>query len=217
MKRVLGAGLRIAAVLIIAFTSLTISQASASAALPDWLTFWEDDEYEFHGGFYDPPKEAQPLGDAVDQNGEPFSLEEHRGKVVFLYFGYTHCPDACPATLAEWMEMKEILGDEADNVVFAMVTVDPARDTPERLGEYLEFFDPEFYGVSMSEKDTEKMASDWNILYTFDEPDQTGGYLVNHEVSSFVVDQDGMLRLTYPLGFDPGQMAEDVEHLLDED
>jgi protein SCO1/2 len=217
MKRVPGAGLRIVAVLVIAFTSLTISQASASAALPDWITFWEDDEYEFNGGFFDPPKEAQPLQNAVDQNGEPFSLEENRGKVVFLYFGYTHCPDACPATLAEWMEMKEILGDEADNVVFAMVTVDPARDTPERLGEYLEFFDPEFYGVSMSEEDTEAVAKDWNILYTFEEPDQTGGYLVNHEVSSFVVDPDGNLRLTYPLGFDPELMAEDVKHLLDED
>jgi protein SCO1/2 len=217
MKRVPATGLRIIAVLVIAFASLTISQASASAALPDWLTFWEDDEYEFNGGFYEPPKEAQPLGDAVDQHGEPFSLEELEGKVVFLYFGYTHCPDACPATLAEWMEMKEILGDDADNVVFAMVTVDPARDTPERLGEYLEFFDPEFYGVSMSEEETKAVARDWNILYTIEEPDQTGGYIVNHEVSSFVVDPAGNLRLTYPLGFDPELMAEDVRHLLDED
>lgn len=217
MKRVLGLGLRLVTVLVIAFGTLAVSQASASAALPDWLTFWEDDEYEFNGGFYEPPKEAQPLGDAVDQHGEPFSLEDHEGKVVFLYFGYTHCPDACPATLAEWMELKEILGDEAENVVFAMVTVDPARDTPERLGEYLNFYDPEFHGVTMSEEDTVDVARDWNILYDYEEPDQTGGYLVNHEVSSFVVDTNGMLRLTYPLGFDPELMAEDVQHLLDED
>jgi protein SCO1 len=218
MKHVLSLGLRITTVLTIAFGTLLFAGTTASAAgLPDWITFWEDDEYEFNGGFYEPPKEAQPLINAVDQHGEPFSLEALRGKVVFLYFGYTHCPDACPATLSEWMEMKEILGDEAENVVFAMISVDPARDTPERMGEYLEFWDPTFYGVTMSGKDTEQVASDWAIRYSYQERDSSGGYLVDHDVSSYVIDPDGMLRLTYPLGFDPGLMAEDVRHLLDGD
>lgn len=214
-SRVPALGLRIFAVLIVLFATLGFA-TSASAALPDWLTFWEDDEYEFNGGFYEPPKPAQPLGDAVDQHGEPFKLEDYRGKVVFIYFGYTHCPDACPATLAEWMEVKELLGDEADDVVFAMVTVDPARDTPERMGEYLEFWDPEFYGLVMSEEDTVDVTSAWNIRYSYRDRDSSGGYLVDHEVSSFVVDPDGNLRLTYPLGFDPELMAEDVRYLLDE-
>lgn len=217
MKRVLGTGLRLFAIVAIAFTSLAVGQASASAALPDWLTFWEDDEYEFNGGYYEPPREATPFTGAVDQHGEPFELEDLQGKVVFLYFGYTHCPDACPATLAEWMEVKELLGDDADDVVFAMVTVDPARDTPERMGEYLNFYDPEFYGVSMSEEDTEQVAQDWSILYDLEEPDQTGGYIVNHDVSTYVIDREGKLRLTYPLGFDTELMAEDVEHLLDDE
>jgi protein SCO1 len=217
MKCVLGVGLRLATILTIAFGTLAFGQASASAALPDWLTFWEDDEYEFNGGFYEPPREAHPLANAVDQNGDPFRLEDLQGKVVFLYFGYTHCPDACPATLAEWMEMKEILGDDAENVVFAMVTVDPERDTPERLAEYLNFYDPEFYGVSMPAEDTEQMARDWAIRYSYQDRNSSGGYLVDHDVSSYVVDTNGMLRLTYPLGFDPELMAEDVQYLLDEE
>lgn len=217
MKRVLELGLRLVTVVTIAAGVLAFSQASASAALPDWLTFWEDDDYEFHGGFYEPPREVPDFTGAVDQHGEPFSLEQHEGKVVFLYFGYTHCPDACPATLAEWMEVKEVLGDDAEDTVFAMVTVDPARDTPARLGEYMDFYDPEFYGVTMSEENTKQVTRDWAILYDFEEPDQTGGYIVNHDVSSYVVDTKGDLRLTYPLGFDPELMAEDVQHLLDED
>ena len=214
-SRIPALGLRILAILVVLLGTLGFA-ASASAGLPDWITFWKDDEYEFNGGFYDPPRDAQPLGDAVDQHGEPFSLEEHRGKVVFLYFGYTHCPDACPATLSEWMEVKELLGDEADDVVFAMITVDPARDTPERMGEYLAFWDPAFYGLVLSEEDTVAVTDAWNIMYSYRDRDSSGGYLVDHEVSSFVVDPDGNLRLTYPLGFDPGLIAEDIRYLLDE-
>lgn len=215
MPRIPALGLRLLAVLAVLFGTFGYA-TSASAGLPDWITFWEDDEYEFHGGFYDPPKEAQPLGDAVDQHGEPFNLEDHRGKVVFVYFGYTHCPDACPATLSEWMEVKELLGDKADDVVFAMITVDPSRDTPERMGEYISFWDPEFYGLVLSEEDTIEVTNAWNIRYSYRDRDSSGGYLVDHEVSTFVVDTDGNLRLTYPLGFDPELMAEDIEYLLDE-
>lgn len=216
ISRVPALGLRIFAVLVVLFGVLGYA-TSASAALPDWITFWEDDEYEFNGGFYDPANPAAPLGDAVDQHGEPFSLEDYRGeKLVFVYFGYTHCPDACPATLSEWMEVKEILGDDADDVVFAMVTVDPSRDTPERMGEYLAFWDPEFYGLVLSEEDTVEVTDAWNIMYSYRDRDSSGGYLVDHEISSFVVDKDGNLRLTYPLGFDPELIAEDLEYLLDE-
>ena len=214
-SRVPALGLRIAAIVVVLLGTLGYA-VSASAGLPDWITFWDDDEYEFNGGFYDPAKPAASLGDAVDQHGNPFNLEDYRGKVVFVYFGYTHCPDACPATLAEWMEAKEILGDKADDVVFAMVTVDPSRDTPERMGEYLEFWDPEFYGLVLSDEGTVAVTDAWNIRYSYRDRDSSGGYLVDHEVSSFVVDKDGNLRLTYPLGFDPELMAEDIEHLLDE-
>lgn len=172
-----------------------------------------EDDYEFNGGYYDPPREAHEFPNAVDQNGDPFSLADHADKTVFLYFGYTHCPDACPATLAEWREVKAELGEEADDVVFVMVTVDPARDTPERLKEWLGFWDEEFYGVSMSQEDTDTVTSQWGITVSKSEGTSASGYLVTHDVSTYVVSPDGELLLTYPLGFDPADIAEDIRHL----
>jgi protein SCO1/2 len=190
--------------------------AIVAVAVATWFFALREDPYEFHGGFFEPPSAAAELDSAVDQHGEPFRLEDWRGKVVFLYFGYTHCPDACPATLDEFMEVKDELGAEAEDVAFVFVTVDPSRDTPERMTEYLGFWDPEFYGLSMPEEETQQVARAWNILYTYREANSQGGYLVDHETSSFVVDKEGNLRLTYPLGFDSEKMAEDIQYLLDE-
>ena len=181
-----------------------------------WFFWLRPQPYEFHGGFYNPPNPAASLGDVVDQHGKPFSLADQRGKVVMLYFGYTHCPDACPATLNEFMEVKEHLGNRANDVVFAMVTVDPERDTPQRLTEYLDFFDPSFLGLSTTPDQTPTVARDWNVSYAKREVNSATGYLVDHSTSAFVVDKAGNLRLTYPLDFNTKDMAADVEHLLDE-
>lgn len=201
--------LSILAAIVLALSSVV----SASAALPGWITFWKDDEYTFHGGYYDPPREVFELINAVDQNGDPFTFEDHLGKTIFVYFGYTFCPDACPATLAEWREVKAELGDKADDVVFVMVTVDPERDSPERLQEWLGFWDSDFFGVSMSPEDTKALTSKWGISVTKEDSNSASGYTVNHDVSSYVIDPSGQLRLTYPLGFDPADMAEDIRHL----
>ena len=111
--------------------------------------------------------------------------------------------------------MKAELGEEADDVVFVMVTVDPARDTPERLNEWLGFWDPEFYGVSMSQEDTDTVTSEWGISVSKSEGTSASGYLVTHDVSTYVVSPDGELVLTYPLGFDPVDISEDIRHLND--
>ncbi len=199
--------------LLIGAISVVLVIAIAGAA---WFFLFRDDPYEFKYGFYEPAEAAPLFEGAVDQHGEPFDMAEHQDKVLFVYFGYTHCPDACPATLDEFMEAKEILGEEADNVEFIMVTVDPERDTPERLAEYLGFWDPEFIGLTMPEEQTEEVARAWQIQYSYQDKNSQGGYLVDHEVSSFVIDTDGNKRLTYPLGADPEIMAQDAEHLLSE-
>ncbi len=190
--------------------------AVAAIAGASWFFWLRPEPYAFKGGYYDPPKPAASLGGVVDQHGKPFSLEAQRGKVVMLYFGYTHCPDFCPATLREFMEVKEKLGGDADQVVFAMVTVDPERDTPARLAEYMDFFDPAFLGLSMPPEETQTVARDWNVSYTKREVDSATGYLVDHYTASFVVDKAGNLRLTYPLGTDTDDMTSDVQHLIDE-
>lgn len=181
-----------------------------------WTQFMQEDDYEFNGGFFEPPRETHELINAIDQNGDPFTFAEHADKSIFVYFGYTHCPDACPATLAEWREVKAELGEGADDVVFVMITVDPERDTPEVMDQYLGFWDEDFYGVSMSPEDTEAVTSQWGITVTKEEGTSASGYLVTHDVSSYVIDPDGQLRLTYPLGFDPADMAEDIRHLNEE-
>lgn len=189
--------------------------AIAAIVGASWWFFLRSDPYEFRYGIL-PSQPAPELMNAVDQHGKPFSFDDYRGKVLFVYFGYTHCPDACPATLDEFMEVKENLGDDADDVAFVMVTVDPTRDSPERMIEYLDFWDPEFYGVSMSQEDTEKLAREWEVTFSYEDKNSVGGYLVNHSVSSFLIDKDGNKRLSYPLGSDAETMADDAKYLLQE-
>lgn len=199
--------------LLIGVASIVAIIAIAGAS---WWFFFRAQAHEFTYGFYEPAQPAPELVNAVDQYGEPFSFEQLRGKVVFVYFGYTHCPDACPATLDEFMEVKDNLGDKADDVAFVMVTVDPERDSPERMAEYLEFWDPEFYGVSMPQEETRSVTRKWSVSYSYQDKNSSGGYLVDHEVSSFVIDKDGNKRLTYPLGADTDTMTDDAEYLLEE-
>jgi protein SCO1/2 len=149
----------------------------------------------------------------VDQNGDPFTFSQFEGKVILVYFGYINCPDACPATLAEWREVKAELGEDADDVVFVMVTVDPERDTTDRLKGWLEFWDPAFYGVRMSPEDTDTFTQQWGLSVTKEESTSASGYLVTHDVSTYVIGSDGQLHLTYPLGFDPFDMADDIRHV----
>lgn len=206
---------QVIAALVIAGAGVFVALAATnSSALPDWATFWKDDPYEFNGGFYEPPREGFQLINAVDHNGKPFSLEDHRGKVIFVYFGYTWCPDACPATLANWREVKALLGDKVDDVVFVMVTVDPERDSPARLKEWMAFWDTDFYGVVMSPEDTETMTNKYGIKHSKRDGGSASGYLVDHDVTTYVMDPEGRLRLSFPLNFPPEDIVEDTEHLL---
>lgn len=182
-----------------------------------WFIFFRTEPYEIKGGNYSPPNQAASLGSAVDQHGQPFSLEDHEGELTFVFFGYTHCPDYCPATLADFVDIKDKLGDDAEHVNFVMVTVDPERDTPERLAEYIEFFDPTFYGLSMPPEETQQVARDWFVQYSYEDANSQGGYMVNHSVSSYVVDKEGNLRLTYPDGFDTSDIASDLRYLINEE
>jgi protein SCO1/2 len=172
------------------------------------------DEYSFKGGELKPLAAAPPF-ELTDQYGAPFSLAEHEGKVVLLYFGYTTCPDACPTTLSDWLEVKRLLGDEAEKVEFVMVTVDPERDTVEKLNQYMAFFDPEFYGLSGDQETITAIEQDYGIMAVREEyPDSATKYLMNHTTSFWVIDTDGRLRLTFAHGTDPAIVTEDVKHLL---
>jgi protein SCO1/2 len=173
------------------------------------------DEYEFKGGVL-LPESAAPAFQLTDQYGQPWSMEEQTGKVVLLYFGYTTCPDACPTTLSDWIEIKRLLGDQAEKVEFVMVTVDPERDTVEKLNEYMAFFDPEFRGLTGDPETLANINMEYGIMAVREEfPDSATKYLMNHTTSFWVVDTEGTLRLSFAHGTDPEIVAEDVRHLLD--
>ena len=173
-----------------------------------------DKTYEFKGGSL-LPLATTPDFQLTDQYGEPWTMSEQTGKVVLLYFGYTTCPDACPTTLSDWIEVKRLLGDKADQVEFVMVTVDPERDTVEKLKQYLDFFDPEFSGLTGDPATITAINRDYGIMAVREEfPDSKTGYLMNHTTSFWVVDTENKLRLTFAHGTDPEIVAEDIRHLL---
>lgn len=173
-----------------------------------------NEAYAFNGGEYKPPKAAAAL-DLVDQNGEPFSLADQQGNVLLVYFGYTTCPDLCPTTLSDFAAVKDDLGVDADRVRFVMATFDPERDTTARLKEYLGFFDPDFIGLRGDDAQTEAFKQAYGVtVKRVEYPESATGYLLDHTALIYVIDPEGRLRLTYPYGTDPADIAADVRHLL---
>ena len=172
------------------------------------------ESYAFKGGEIRPPVAAAAL-DLTDQHGQPFSLERERGNVLIVFFGYTACPDICPTTLSDYTAVKEALGPKAERVRFVLVTVDPERDTAERLKAYLAFFDPDFIGLRGTPEQMEAVKQAYGVFARKVEfPNSAAGYLVDHTALTYVIDTEGRLRLTYGHGTDPEDIAADVRHLL---
>ena len=172
-----------------------------------------DDDYVFQGTELEPPNPAPALN-LTDQTGQPFSLDSLEGKTVLLFFGYTNCPDVCPLTLSDFNAVRADLGDRAEDVAVVFVTVDPTRDTPERMAEYLSFFDASYIGLTGSDAEIAAAAQGYGVYYQAQESDSSLGYLVDHTTGSFVIDPDGNYRLLFAYGTDPAIIAEDVRHLF---
>lgn len=149
-----------------------------------------------------------------DPEGRSRTVGDFRGKVVAVTFGYTQCPDVCPTTLHDWAEAMKKLGADASRVQFLFVTVDPQRDTAERLREYTRAFDPRFIGLRGDEKSIEKATRDFHV-YAEVHPGKPGeSYTVDHASQVFVFDPEGKLRLMEPAGSTPENIASDVRALL---
>ena len=129
----------------------------------------------------------------TDHAGKPRRLEDFRGKAVVLFFGFTHCPDVCPTTLADIAAAVNTLGSEAEKVQVLMVSVDPERDTPDALGKYVTAFDPRFLGLRGDPAATQRVAKEFKIYY--EKRKQGDTYTVDHSAQSYVLDPQGRLRL----------------------
>jgi protein SCO1/2 len=145
---------------------------------------------------------------------EAVSLSDFRGKIVMLYFGYTYCPDVCPATLIELKNARNQLGKYADDVQIVMVSVDPQRDTPEVLASYLSYFDPSFVGLTGTEEELLAAATPYGVFFEAHEGTVETGYAIDHTAAVLVIDRDGYLRMMYPFGMTADQMAEDLAYLV---
>lgn len=169
--------------------------------------------YEFHGTVLQSPAEAAGF-ELMSNTGQRVSLEEFRGKLVMLYFGYTFCPDVCPATLVEIAGAMDQLGEDAEQVQVIMISVDPERDTPEALAEYVAHFDPSFLGVTGTPDEIAEIATLYGIFYEKHEGTAASGYLIDHTATTMVIDDEGKLKLILPFGTTAAEIAEDLAHLI---
>jgi protein SCO1/2 len=149
----------------------------------------------------------------LDHNGKPRSLGDFRGKVIAVFFGFTHCPDACPTTLAEMAQVMRELGPDADRVQVLFVTVDPERDTPAVLKQYVPSFHPSFLGLAGDAEATARVAKEFKVFYQ-KQPLKEGGYSVDHSAGTYFFDPEGRLRLFAPFGQGGAPMLHDVRLLL---
>jgi protein SCO1/2 len=150
----------------------------------------------------------------VDHTGKPRRLEDFRGKVVVLFFGFTHCPDVCPTTLAETAQALKALGKDADRVQVLFVTVDPERDTQEVLAKYVPAFDPRFLGLRGDLAATQRAAKEFKIY--FEKRKAGDSYSVDHSAQTYVLDATGRLRLLVRHDRLSADLPDDLRTLLRE-
>jgi protein SCO1/2 len=197
MRRVLLIALAVNALLIGALGFVLLS-APAGAA--------------WHGTAIEPPI---PLRDfTLESNAGTFRLADQSGSLVVLFFGYTHCPDACPTTLAKLAQVQRTLPqDVAADVKVVLVTVDPERDTPGRLAEYVHQFDRSFTGVTGARADIEAIAKEYGIHQAHAHGAAGERGMIEHTTHTLVLDRTGALALLWSADVMAPQMAEDLRRL----
>ena len=150
-----------------------------------------------------------------DHNGRAVTLDSFKGKVVVLFFGYTHCPDVCPTILSDIAAAFKLMPAGApDKVQVLFVTVDPERDNPEVLKAYVPYFHPSFLGLHGSAAQVAQSAKEFRIIYRRHVEPGAEGYLVDHSAGSYVLDSQGRMRLYLPFGHKPEDIANDLMTLL---
>ena len=150
----------------------------------------------------------------TDDNGKAVSAADYRGKVLLLYFGYTHCPDVCPLTLAQLHVALQKLGKPADDVRILFVSVDPARDTPAVLHAYVNAFDKRAVGLTGSPRAIEALSKRYRSAFTREPSGKGGNYEVTHSSAIYVFDRDGRARVLSTPGTPQDDLVHDLQLLL---
>jgi protein SCO1 len=150
----------------------------------------------------------------ADHDGKPRVLADFKGKLIIVSFGFTYCPDYCPATLALWAEALKRLGDDAKHVQGLFITVDPERDTPELLSKYVPAFHPTFLGLRGDDAQTKAAAAEFKIVYQKAKGTMPQTYTVDHSTQSYIFDAQGNVRLMAAHGMDVDKLVSDLRVLL---
>ncbi len=150
----------------------------------------------------------------TDHTGTQRSLADYKGKVVVVFFGYAQCPDVCPTTLAEMVEVKRRLGADAGKLQVIFVTVDPERDTREVLAQYVPGFDPSFVGLIGNAEQTAATAKEFKVFFQKVPGATPTSYTVDHTAGSYVFDREGRVRLFLRYKQDIDSVVADLKRLL---
>lgn len=150
----------------------------------------------------------------ADHTGKSRTLADFKGKAVVLFFGYTHCPDICPATMGEIAAALQKLDKDAARVQVLFVTVDPERDTPERLAQYLSAFSPAFLGLYGDLQSTRDITSEFKIVYQKQMMNSPDHHTMDHSSGTYIFDPKGKLRLYVSNGAGRDVFTRDIAELL---
>jgi protein SCO1/2 len=150
----------------------------------------------------------------TDAAGKPRQLADFKGSAVVVFFGYTQCPDVCPTAMSKLHEVMKQLGDDAKRVQVIFITLDPERDTPELLAQYVPAFDSRFLGLYGKLEATAATAKDFKVFYQKQEGSAPGRYTIDHSSGLYIYDPQGRLRLFVRDGEAPAKIAADLKVLL---
>lgn len=198
-----------------ALLGLLAGLALADCGLPRWSPGGAPSVALFTGAELHPPLAPSPFTLQRAADGTAVSAESLRGRVALVLFGYTSCPDLCPVTLAKATQVYQQLGSQAGDVDTYFVTVDPERDTPQRLADYLGNFDPHITALTGSHAALEQALAAFGARAERRvSPDSPGGYTMGHSASLYLVDPQGRVRMVEPPDVTLSQLAADVRALL---
>jgi len=160
-----------------------------------------------------PPRPLPPLA-LVDQDNQPFDLQRLRGHWSFVFFGFSSCPDVCPVTMTALAQTNKLLASLPQGLrpQVVMISVDPERDTPQRLAGYVKAFDPTFVGATGTKAAIDELAQRMGVLVA-KRPLEGDNYSVDHTSSVFLIDPDGALRALFSAPLDPQLIAEDYRRI----